>query len=168
MKPGFALLVAASILTLTSVAAALPPLPSMACPVISPDDAPKLDGEVNEAVWRKASAQHRRDIAELKRQIQQLKKAIGSLERQEKKRLAEQPATKKPEGARFSAKGVKAQRERLGLSAKKYGQLVGVSEMTIYNWEAGKSKPQAKQLAALVAVRGLGKREAVKRLEMVG
>jgi len=45
---------------------------------------------------------------------------------------------------------------------------VGVSEQTVYNWEAGSSKPQAKQLAALVAVRGLGKREAVKRLEMMG
>ena len=45
---------------------------------------------------------------------------------------------------------------------------MGVSEMTVYNWEAGKSRPQAKQLAALVAVRGLGKREAIKRLEMLG
>ena len=116
----------------------------------------------------KASAQHRRDIADLKRQVQKLKKAIAFLERQEKKRLAEQPAVKEAEGARFSAKGVKAQRSRLGLSAKDYGKLVGVSEMTIYNWEQGKSKPQAKQLAALVDVRGLGKREAMKRLEMVG
>jgi hypothetical protein len=57
MKPAFALIVAVSILTLTSAAAALPPLPSMACPVISPDDAPKLDGEVDEAVWRKAEVQ---------------------------------------------------------------------------------------------------------------
>ena len=120
------------------------------------------------AVTVKASAQHRRDIAELKRQVQQLKKAIGFLERQEKKRLGEQPVAKKAEGARFSARSVKAQRSRLGLSAKDYGRLVGVSEMTIYNWEQGKSKPQAKQLAALVAVRGIGKREAVKRLEMVG
>ena len=57
MKPVFALIVAVSIFTLTSVAAALPPLPSVACPVISPDDAPRLDGEVNEAVWRKAEVQ---------------------------------------------------------------------------------------------------------------
>ena len=120
------------------------------------------------AVTVKASAQHRRDIAELKRQVEQLKKAVAFLERQEKKRLAEQPAGEKSEGVRFSAKSVKAQRSRLGLSAKDYGKLVGVSEMTIYNWEAGKSKPQAKQLAGLVAVRGIGKREAVKRLEMVG
>ena len=57
MRLRLPLLVAVSILTFTSVAAALPPIPSMACPMISPDDAPKLDGEVNEAVWRKAEAQ---------------------------------------------------------------------------------------------------------------
>ena len=90
------------------------------------------------------------------------------LERQERKRLGEQPATEKPKGARFSARGVKVHRERLGLSAKNYGQLVGVAGLTIYSWESGKSKPREKQLAALVAVRGLGKREALKGLEMVG
>jgi len=120
------------------------------------------------SVTVKSSAQHRRDIAEMKRQIQSLKKAIAFLERQEKKRLAGQPTAQKPTGARFSAKGVKAHRDRLGLSARKYGKLVGVSEMTVYNWEAGSSKPRAKQLAALVAVRGLGKREAMKRIEMLG
>ena len=35
----------------------------------------------------KASAQHRRDIAEMKRQIQTLKKAVAFLERQERKGL---------------------------------------------------------------------------------
>ena len=116
----------------------------------------------------KASAQHRRDIAELKRQIQGLKKVVSFLERQEKKRLADQPAAPQAKGARFSAKGVKTHRGRLGFSARNYGRLVGVSEMTVYNWETGKSRPQAKQLAALVAVRGLGKRQALKRLEILG
>ena len=53
----FVLLAAASILSCASVAAALPPIPSMACPVISPDDAPKPDGEANETAWRKAEVQ---------------------------------------------------------------------------------------------------------------
>ena len=120
------------------------------------------------SVTVKASAQHRRDIAEMKRQIQSLKKSVAFLERQEKKRLGQLPPAEKLKGARFSARGVQVHRERIGLSANKYAKLVGVSEQTIYNWEAGSSKPQAKQLAALVAVRGLGKREAMKRLEMMG
>ena len=120
------------------------------------------------AVTVRASAQHRRDIAELKRQIQSLKKSVAFLEKQEKKRLGERPPVEKLKGARFSAKSVRTHRERVGLSARNYGKLVGVSEQTVYNWEADSSKPQAKQLAALVAVRGLGKREAMTRLEMLG
>jgi transcriptional regulator with XRE-family HTH domain len=44
----------------------------------------------------------------------------------------------------------------------------GVSALTIYSWESGKSRPRKKQLAGLAAVRRLGKREARKRLEMLG
>ena len=39
--------------------------------------------------------------------------------------------------------------------------------LTIYNWELGKARPRQKQLAGLVAVRGLGRREAMKKLEML-
>jgi DNA-binding transcriptional regulator YiaG len=68
------------------------------------------------------------------------------------------------ENARFSGRSVKAQRTRLGLSAADYGKLVGVSGLTVYNWEHGKSRPRQAQLAALVAVRGIGKREALAKL----
>ena len=46
-----------------------------------------------------------------------------------------------------------------------FGRLAGASGQSIYNWEAGKAVPRASQQAALAAVRGLGKREAAKRLE---
>ena len=69
------------------------------------------------------------------------------------------------EGIRYSARSVRAQRKRLGLSAEQYGRLVGVSGLTIYHWEHGKARPRKAQLAALIAVRGIGKRDALKRLE---
>ena len=53
------------------------------------------------------------------------------------------------------------------MSARDYGRLVGVNQFTIYNWEKGESRPRQDKLAALVAVRKLGKREAEKRLEML-
>ena len=119
-------------------------------------------------VTKRAAAQHRRDIAELKRQIQALTRRVAFLESQEKKRVSTS-APKAPSGqVRFSPGWLKAHRERLGLSAANYSKLVGVSSLTIYNWEAGKSKPRQEGLAALASVRGLGKREAMKRLEMVG
>jgi DNA-binding transcriptional regulator YiaG len=110
---------------------------------------------------QKASAQYRRDIANLKRQLGQQEREIKLLKKQQGQPQAEEEPS---EAVRFSARSVKAQRSRLGLSAADYGKLVGVSGLTIYNWEHGKSKPRKAQLAALVTVRNIGKREAMQRL----
>jgi transcriptional regulator with XRE-family HTH domain len=69
---------------------------------------------------------------------------------------------------RFSPRWGKAQRRRLKLSAADYGKLVGVAGLTIYHWEAGKSRPRKAQLDSLVAVRGIGKREALAKLAALG
>ena len=57
---------------------------------------------------------------------------------------------------------------RRGGSAADYAALVGVSALTVYNWEKGKTKPRAKQLESLAKVRTLKKREAWKRLDAMG
>ncbi len=117
---------------------------------------------------KRMAAQHRRDIAELKRQAQNLTKRVAFLESQERKRMPRPRVSKDvAERARFSPKWLKSHRQRLGVSAADYAKLVGVSALTVYNWEQGKSKPRKQQVAALAAVRGLGKREALKRLEML-
>lgn len=119
------------------------------------------------ASTQKASAQYRRDIAALKRQVKALEKEVGYLRSQEKKRAGRKPSPKLAEGARFSAARLKNHRTKLGLSAANYAKLVGVHQITIYNWEQGKTRPRPEQLAALVAVRGIGKREAANRLELL-
>ena len=53
------------------------------------------------------------------------------------------------------------------MSAEDYARLIGVSPLTVYNWEHGKSRPQDERIAALVAVRSLGRREALAKLEML-
>ena len=119
---------------------------------------------------KQAVAQYRRDIAKLKRLVQAQQKEIAFLKAQERKRLG-QPQTKDEqelEGVRYSARSVRAQRQRLDLSREDYGKLVGVSPLTIYYWEIGKARPRQERLAALVAVLNLGKREALKKLEMLG
>ena len=110
---------------------------------------------------QRASAQYRRDIATLKRALGQQEKEIKLLEKQQGQPSKDEDPV---ESVRFSARSVKAQRSRLGLSAADYGKLVGVSGLTIYNWEHGTSHPRKAQLAALVAVRGIGKREALLKL----
>ncbi len=115
---------------------------------------------------RKANAQYRRDIAELKRQLQAMKKRVDYLDARERKRLKEPVSVSTAaEAPRFSPAWLNAHRNKLGLAAADYAELVGVSPQTIYNWEHGRSKPKAKQLAALAAIRGIGKREALRRLE---
>ena len=120
------------------------------------------------ATLKTQSAQYRRDIAALKRKTDEQAKELAFLRKQEKTRLAEEPRVEKGQGLRFSPAWLKAHRERLGLSADKYAKLIGVSGLSIYNWENEKANPQAPQRAKLAAIRGLGKREAEKRLEMMG
>ena len=112
-----------------------------------------------------ASIRYRSDIAKLKKLLAGQEKTIARLTKQVLQHPGQtEPAAEPLDGVRFSARSVKAQRQRLGLSALDYGKLVGVSGLTIYNWEHGKSRPREPQLAALVAVRSLGKREALIQL----
>lgn len=117
---------------------------------------------------KKAVSSYRRDIAELKRRNADLERRVSFLESRETVRLKAGPAkAKPPKGTRFSVRSLKAQRTRAGLSQAEYAKLVGVSAVTIYNWERGATKPGDKHLATLVSLRGLGKREAKKRLELL-
>jgi len=42
----------------------------------------------------------------------------------------------------FLGQVVHAQRKRLGLSAADYAKLIGVSSLTVYNWEHGRTRPR--------------------------
>jgi DNA-binding transcriptional regulator YiaG len=114
---------------------------------------------------KKASTQHRRDIAELKRQVKALALRVAQSEKRTLNAVPAAPAEGAKESLRFSAKGLRSQRKRLGLSAAQYGKLVGVTQLSIYNWERGVTRPRQEWLSALVALRGLSKKEAMARLE---
>ncbi len=113
---------------------------------------------------KRTSAQCRRDIAEMKRRLSDLQHKIGPLQRQVLKGVSAEAAAPKTDGVRFIAKGLRSQRQRLGLSAADYGKLVGVTGQTIYSWEHEISRPRPPQVVRLAAIRHLGKREAQTRL----
>ncbi len=115
---------------------------------------------------KRVSAQYRRDIARLKRQLSDLQHKILPLQKQALKSAPVQ-AAEAEERVRYSAKGLRAQRSRLGLSQESYGKLIGVTAQTIYSWESGMSRPRRSQLASIASVRHLGKREAQNRLEQM-
>ena len=116
---------------------------------------------------RTASARYRREIAGLKRVTKDLEKRLAHVEQQERRRAKKAPSLELAEGTRFSPRGLKSHRAKLGLSAADYGLLAGVSGQMIYMYERGETRPRTAQLAKLVAVRGLGKREALHRLELL-
>jgi DNA-binding transcriptional regulator YiaG len=109
---------------------------------------------------KKASATHRSEIAALKRKVQGLEAALKSLRRQAASTGRAAPAAETPQTKpRFSAKSLKSQRRRLGLSAADVGLLIGTTGQSIYNWEAGQARPRASHLAAIAGLRSLGKKD---------
>ena len=118
---------------------------------------------------KSAAAQHRRDIAALKRQVDSLTRKLDFLEAQEKRRVAQRAKGESEAGAkvRFSPKGLKSHRARLGLSLVEYGKLLGVSGPTVLAWERGGSRPTKERLGSLAELRTLGKREVQNRLELL-
>jgi DNA-binding XRE family transcriptional regulator len=115
---------------------------------------------------KKTTAQHRRAIAALKRQVAVLERQVKLLSR---KVLGSSPAVPSDPIAttrvRFVAKGLRSQRNRLGLSAAAFGKLVGVSAQSIYNWERELAHPRGEQRLKLASLRGIGKRQAAERLK---
>ncbi|MDM0038591.1 helix-turn-helix transcriptional regulator [Variovorax sp. J22G21] len=117
---------------------------------------------------KKASAQHRSAIATLRRQVESLQK---ELKRVDKRAAAPAPAARESQAdeegprRRFSAARLAAHRSKLGWSAATYGKLVGIGGQTIYNWEQGKSRPNASQVQQLAVVKELSRDDLLKRLE---
>ncbi len=115
----------------------------------------------------------RKTVSSQRTQIAALKRRLDAAERQLKRvgkaapRAAAAPEADEGDGGgnRFSAKGLKSLRTRLGLSALDFGRLIGASALSVYKWEGGKSRPRAKYVASIAKVRGIGKKEAAALLE---
>lgn len=115
---------------------------------------------------KKTVAQYRGQIADLKRRMQALERLVKRAGRGAGRAAAgEEPAEDEGPALRFSAKGLAAQRKRLGLSAASVAKILGVSALSVYKWESGKTRPRARQIEAIAQLRKMGKREAMARLE---
>lgn len=115
---------------------------------------------------KKTVASQRSEIGALKRRTAEVERVLKSVLRVAEKAAAKPAAEGTESGQfRFRASGMASNRRRLGLSAEDFGALVGATGQSVYSWEAGKTTPRAKNLAAIAALRGVGKREVAKRLE---
>jgi DNA-binding transcriptional regulator YiaG len=111
----------------------------------------------------------------LKKTVVDLKRRLTQLERDNKRLKAtqakQQPATPQvvaEEGkrARLTSKGVRSLRKKLRLTRPDFAKLLGTSPQSVYMWETkeGDLKLRPKTKTALLSLRGIGVREAKRRL----
>jgi DNA-binding transcriptional regulator YiaG len=115
---------------------------------------------------KKANAQYRADIADLKRRVVSLEAALKRLSKTTSQGVQASAKVEDKGSLRFRADGFASLRKKLGLSGMEMAKLLGVSNQSVYHWEAGKSHPRAAQLATIAAVRKLGKKEVAARLQL--
>jgi len=98
--------------------------------------------------------------------MNRLAKEIAESKAKEPK-LAASPEEVK--ASRFTPERIRRLREKLGISQRELGILVGATIGAVLSWEKGKFKPQGEKKAALVALRKVRKRDVKKMLaEMAG
>ena len=114
---------------------------------------------------KKTSTAYRGEIAALKRRIAGLESQVNKLGKGAgRAKVIETASADSAEGLRFRVAGFASLRKKLGISAAEMGRLLGVSAQSVYHWETGKTKPRASQLAAIAAVRKMGKRAVAAKL----
>ena len=113
---------------------------------------------------KKAVGRYRSEIASLKKRLSAVEQQLSRRRRENSQAAVAHDADKPASRIRFSAKGFRSMRERLALSAPEIAGLLQVSVQTVYNWEAGTSRPREPQLSAIGVLRKTGKREMAARL----
>jgi DNA-binding transcriptional regulator YiaG len=118
---------------------------------------------------RRPSVRLRKEVANLRRRMSLVEKDTRQLQVLLRKMAAAQPATvphEREERVRITAKGMRSLRRKLGFSRAKFAALLGVSSQMVYNWEKaeGALRLREKTKASLLSIRGLGVKDAERRL----
>ena len=107
----------------------------------------------------------RRSVATLTTQMARMERTIKQLARQ---RTETSLAEEESANVRVSPTSIKKHRTRLRLSQAQMGKLLGVSAITILNWEQGKSNPRAANKEAIAELRTMGIRDIQVMLDGLG
>ena len=129
--------------------------------------------ETNKALApiRKPALGLRRTTADLKRRVAQLEKELRSLRKTlDDLAKAHPPAdAETTDTARITANGMRSLRRRLRLTGQELARLLGITPQVVYGWEkaSGPLRMRGTTRASVLAVRGIGAREARRRLEEI-
>ena len=116
-----------------------------------------------------------RSNTRLRKNVADLKKRVVFLERENKNLLGEtkkhqsedlEKRYKKSRKARLTSKGVRNLRSRLGVTQGDFAKLLGTAPHSVYLWEhkGGVLNVRKKTREALLAIRGLGAKDARSKL----
>jgi len=114
---------------------------------------------------KKALAAHKVRQRELIQEVAELRRQLAKQTRGAAGRAMAAAAEDESTSLRWRHSGFASHRKRLGISATNAATIIGVSPLTIYNWESGKSRPRASHMPAVDKLRKMGRREALAALE---
>ena len=106
---------------------------------------PNIGSLLKNEIARVARKELRGEIQQLKKSVAQYRSQIAQLKRR--------------------MQALEQQVKRQALSAASVAKILGVSALSVYKWESGKTRPRARQLEAIASLRKMGKRDALARLE---
>ncbi len=137
-----------------------------------PDVARVLKEEISRIARKEAKALMgpiAKQVRGLRRTVREQEKLIGELEarlagkvgrEQQGQTEAGSPEVGAEASIRIAPASIKSNRDRLGLSQKELGLLLGVSALTVSRWETGKAAPRVQNRLALGGMRKMGVRDA--------
>ena len=116
---------------------------------------------------RKSAAAAKQTIVDLKKRVAVLETTLGDLVARLSRCEAVNPVfSKTNEKVRITAKGMRSLRKKLRLTGEEFGKLLGVSTVTVYQWERknGPLRVRDATRSAILEIRDLGAREAKQQL----
>lgn len=140
-----------------------------------------LKAEISRISRREAKAMVgpvRQSNTALKQAVWLLKSKVLALETENRRLLAFYKAARENQtkvsaeqvqNARLTARTVRAMRRKMGLSRQAFGKLVGITGGAVFMMEQrhGRLRLRQQTLVNLLSVKGMGRREAKKRLDEV-
>ncbi len=139
----------------------------------------KVESTIKAEIMRLAKREVRTTFFPLRREVHSLRLKLSgltknfvtldrlakeTLQEQAKKKMELQASPEEVKISRLTPQRIRLLRNKLGISQKDLGILLGVSIGAVGMWEKGKFAPSTKKKAALIALRKLGKRDVKKLL----
>jgi DNA-binding transcriptional regulator YiaG len=121
----------------------------------------------------KTGIANKKALVDIKRRLIQIEKSLTSIQKAMQSCSSQAKAPVEPSGKKewLSGRGIKALRRKMRISQAQFAKLVGMNPIAVVRWEKQRGKLVFKKsdtLGKILALRGIGVREAQERLKGMG